>query len=309
MGHLKNGVWQSTAQTLAGAAFKRESSGFYSSASGLLPLTDSTPGRLSLISSKACPWSHYAFLIHQIAGLDSHINVAELAPIVGDQGWSFKTPFDLGDAQQAYQLHQVYSATSSTYSGRVTSPVLYDSLHRRIVSNDSLDIGITFVRHLARFGSGKVLDIYPAALQHEVDNANIWIYEQLANKVYEIGFCANQSLYERNLELLFSALDRLENLLASSSYVCGDRLTIADLRLFTFLIRFDPVYFVHFKCSRRMLREMPNISRYLKGMMAIPRVAGTVSISEIKDHYYLGHRHLNPSGLVPGTLLLGDSSG
>lgn len=301
MGQLVGGVWHDVARVTSNAPFRREPSAFVLASSHLADTPRLERGQLVLVGSKACPWSHYTLMVHSVLGLNAFMPVVELNPVTDAGGWSFKTPLSLGDGSAAERLHQLYTRTAPDLTGRATAPVVYDALHCRIVSNDSEDIGSMLWDWLSIYTVRSVLDLDPAGTRSQTQAAKRTIYEDLSNKVYEIGFGGSQESYDRNIDLLFGSLQRFEEHLASDEFICGSRPTLADLRMLAFLIRFDDVYFIHFKCSRRLIREMPNLSKYISRMLQVPGIASTISRSEIKEHYYKSHTLLNPGGLVPQT--------
>ena len=206
-----------------------------------------------------------------------------------DEGWAFTDEWP--DAANGFlHLHEAYTATRADYSGRVSVPVLWDSHARVIVNNESSDI----MRMLDEDRS-----YYPAELAERIDATNAFVYENVNDGVYRCGFATTQAAYERAFVRLFNALERLEAILGENRYLVGERLTEADWRLFTTLVRFDAVYYGHFKCNRNPLAEFRHLSRYLRELYRVPGVAGTVNLEHIKRHYYMSHPHINPSRIVP----------
>jgi putative glutathione S-transferase len=219
---------------------------------------------------------------------------------MGDDGWAFGDgPGDIPDFVNGFRyLREAYTAAVPTYSGRVTVPVLWDKRTRTIVSNESAEIIRMLNSAFAAFTADRT-DYYPAALRERVDAINAMVYERVNNGVYRCGFAGSQQAYDAAFDRLFSALDELDTRLAGSRYLAGDTLTEADWRLFTTLVRFDAVYYVHFKCNRRRIAEYPHLSRHLRELYRMPGVAATVDMEHIKRHYYMSHPHLNPSRIVP----------
>jgi len=196
-------------------------------------------------------------------------------------------------------LREVYLDADPGYDGIVTVPVLWDGARRTIVNNESSEIIRMLGAEFDAVARHPELDLYPPELRAAIDAANDWIYPAINNGVYRCGFARSQSAYDRAAGELFEALDRVEAILTVQPYLCGDRLTEADVRLFPSLIRFDSVYHTHFKCNRRLVAQMPATHRWLARMFALPGVAQTVNLDHIRHHYYASHRHLNPSGIVP----------
>jgi putative glutathione S-transferase len=257
-------------------------------------------GRYHLYASLACPWAHRTLIMRKLKKLDDVISVSIVDPVMAERGWAFSdAPGAIPDTVNNFQyLHQVYTAAAPDYSGRVTVPVLWDKQGRTIVSNESADIIRMFNSAFAAF-TPVATDYYPDRLRDRIDEVNQFVYDRVNNGVYRAGFAGSQKAYERAFDTLFAALDQLDDKLAQSRYVTGDTLTEADWRLFTTLVRFDAVYYVHFKCNLRRIAEYPNLSRLLRELYRVPGVAETVNMDHIKRHYYLSHRHLNPSGIVP----------
>ena len=258
------------------------------------------PGRYHLYVSYACPWAHRTLIFRALKGLEEMISLSVVHWHMGERGWTFE-PGDgvvpdpnLG----ATALSQVYLAADPRYSGRVTVPVLWDKERRTIVNNESSEIIRMLNGAFDRIGAAPG-DYYPEALREEIDGLNARIYETLNNGVYKAGFATTQAAYEEAVHPLFETLDWLEERLSSRRYLCGDRLTEADWRLFTTLLRFDPVYVGHFKCNIRRIADYPHLSRYLKALLGVPGVRETVRLDHIKRHYYGSHKAINPSGVVP----------
>jgi putative glutathione S-transferase len=238
--------------------------------------------------------------MRKLKRLDDVVSVSIVDPVMAEHGWVFSdAPGAIRDTVNNFQfLHQVYTAAAPDYSGRVTVPVLWDKQARTIVNNESSEIIRMFNAAFAAL-TPVTTDYYPDRLRDRIDEVNQFVYERVNNGVYRAGFAGSQKAYERAFDTLFAALDTLEGNLSQSRYVTGDALTEADWRLFTTLVRFDAVYYVHFKCNLRRIAEYPNLSRLLRELYGVPGVAETVNMDHIKRHYYLSHRHLNPSGIVP----------
>jgi putative glutathione S-transferase len=257
-------------------------------------------GRYHLYVSLACPWAHRTLIFRKLMALEEIISVSIVEPVMSDQGWAFGDgPGATADEVNGFEyLHQVYTAADARYTGRVTVPVLWDKRTGTIVSNESADIIRMLNSAFAAF-TEVTADFYPAPLRAAIDEINALVYSRINNGVYRCGFAGSQSAYERAFDGLFAALDRVEAMLGRSRYLAGAVLTEADWRLFTTLVRFDAVYYVHFKCNLRRIAQYPNLSRLLAELYAVPGIAPTVNMDHIKRHYYLSHRHLNPSGIVP----------
>jgi putative glutathione S-transferase len=221
-------------------------------------------------------------------------------PVMTEQGWVFGTgPGATPDRVNGFaSLHQVYTAADARYTGRVTVPVLWDTRLHTIVNNESAEIIRMFNSAFDDYTNDRT-DYYPEALRARIDDINALIYARINNGVYRCGFAGSQAAYERAFESLFQALARVAAMLDASPYLAGDVLTEADWRLFTTLVRFDAVYYVHFKCNLHRIAEYPNLSRLLNELYRLPGIAQTVNMDHIKRHYYLSHRHLNPMGIVP----------
>jgi len=302
LGHLLNGQWISEKPSLAKRKFKRDSSAFVWD-DAVAYGGEKTENKYILIAAKSCPWSHHTILVRNILGLESEFTLIEIDPVVAENGWTLKNSLDVDSATQYNFLYQLYVKSKPDFSGRVTTPVLWDVNEKQIVSNDSSNIAMGFI-DVAR-GNGYVAqDLYPNELVEKISQLDKHLYKTLTNKAYEIGFSADQNQYDLNISIFFDAFDAIENQLAESKFLLGNHLTIVDLRLFTFLIRFDDVYYQHFKCSVKLVREMPNIKRYLQRLFVIPGVRETVDIDEIKKHYFKSHPHINPSGILPKTSCL-----
>lgn len=257
-------------------------------------------GRYHLYVSLACPWAHRTLILRALKGLEDMITVSVVNPYMGENGWTFETApgviaDPVGDAQF---LYQVYLRARPDYSGRVTVPVLWDRERDTIVSNESAEI----IRMLNSAFDGigaRAGDYAPDALLPQIDAINAKVYDCINNGVYKAGFATEQSVYAREVTTLFEALDDIEQRLDGQRYLVGDRVTEADWRLFTTLLRFDPVYHGHFKCNLRRIADYPNLSGYTRELYQWPGVAATVDFDHIKQHYYRSHPTINPNGIVP----------
>ncbi len=257
-------------------------------------------GRYHLYVSYACPWAHRTLIMLALKGLTDMIDVSVVGMTMLDNGWTFdQTDGSSGDPLfDAEFLHQLYTRADSTYSGRVTVPVLWDKKLGTIVSNESADI----IRMLGSAFDGLGAtpgDYWPTNQREEIEKFNARIYSAVNNGVYKTGFATSQEAYEEAIVPLFETLDWLENHLANNRYLVGDTVTEADIRLFTTLVRFDPVYVGHFKCNIRTLKDYANLWAYTRDLYNLPGVADTVQMNHIKTHYYGSHKTINPSGVVP----------
>ena len=258
------------------------------------------PGRYHLYVSLACPWAHRTLIVRALTGLQDTISLSVTHWLMGDEGWTFEPgPGVIADPFGARVLHEVYRRANPHFTGRVTVPVLWDKRAGTIVNNESADI----IRIFDRIGD-RPGELYPDALRAEIDAVNERVYGTLNNGVYRAGFARSQEAYEAAVYPLFDTLDWLEARLASQRFVCGERLTEADWRLFTTLVRFDCVYHGHFKCNLRRIVDYPNLWGYARSLYQMPGVAGTVDFGHIKRHYYMSHPWVNPTRIVPvGPLL------
>ncbi|PSJ53679.1 glutathione S-transferase family protein [Pseudaminobacter soli (ex Li et al. 2025)] len=258
------------------------------------------PGRYHLYVSWACPWAHRTLIFRALKKLEGIISVSVVHHYMGANGWTFlKEDGATGDTLYGLDyLHQIYTKADPHYSGRVTVPVLWDKKEQTIVSNESSEIIRMLNSAFDEWGDASV-DFYPQALRQEIDAVNDMVYPSINNGVYRAGFATTQAAYEEAFKELFGALDSLEDRLSRQRYLLGDRLTEADWRLFTTLVRFDPVYVGHFKCNLRRIADYPNLSNYLRELYQMPGVAGTVNMLHIKSHYYGSHVTINPTRIVP----------
>ena len=257
-------------------------------------------GRYHLYVSLACPWAHRTLILRALKGLEKMISVSIVHWYMAENGWTF----DVGDGvvpdtvNGAQFLHQVYTQTKPDYSGRVTVPVLWDKQTKTIVSNESPEIIRMFNSAFDEVGAAQG-DYYPEHLRSEIDALNDRIYTTVNNGVYRCGFATTQAAYEEAITPLFDTLDWLEDILSRKRYLTGAQITEADWRLFTTLIRFDPVYVGHFKCNIRRIADYPNLSNYLRDLYQQPGISRTVNMEHIKRHYYESHTSINPSRVVP----------
>jgi len=263
------------------------------------------PGRYHLYVSLACPWAHRTLIVRALKGLEEMIEVSVVNPLMREHGWTF-APDEEVTGDRLYQsgfLHELYTRDKPDYSGRVTVPILWDKQRECIVNNESADIirilNSAFDKVGAREG-----DFYPEALRNSIVNINEQVYHQVNNGVYKAGFATEQTAYEEAVTALFDTLDELEQRLAKQRYLAGDKITEADWRLFTTLIRFDAVYHGHFKCNLKRIVDYPHLWGFTRELYQWPGVADTVNFSHIKRHYYRSHTMINPTAIVPSGPLL-----
>ncbi|MGV2830644.1 glutathione S-transferase family protein [Myxosarcina sp. GI1(2024)] len=256
--------------------------------------------RYHLYVSYACPWAHRTLIMRNLKGLDDAIGISVVDPLMAKDGWEFSDfPGAIPDTvNHTSYLREVYAKADSNYTGRVTVPVLWDKQTSTIVNNESREIIRMFDKEFEAIAKNKV-DLCPEELRLKVDQAIDEIYQPINNGVYRAGFARSQEAYEEAVTELFAALDRWEKVLDKQQYLCGDVLTEADLCMFTTLLRFDVVYYVHFKCNFRHIWDYPNLWKYLKKIYQHPGVRETCNLEHIKLHYYQSHPHINPSGIVP----------
>ncbi|WP_444892025.1 glutathione S-transferase family protein [Microbulbifer sp. TRSA001] len=309
MGLLINGQWHDQWYDTknSGGAFKREAAQLRN----WITVDDSAgpsgiggfkaeSGRYHLYVSLACPWAHRTLIFRKLKKLEEHISTSVVSPDMLEQGWSFNTDEgSSGDALFGYDfMHQVYTRNKSDYSGRVTVPVLWDKQQNCIVSNESSEI-IRMFNSAFNEITGDTQDFYPKDKQKDIEAINQLVYENINNGVYRCGFATTQSAYEEAYRNLFDALDKVEAILSKQRYLVGDKVSEADWRLFTTLIRFDSVYHGHFKCNRQRLEDFPNLRNYVRELYQWPQVSETVNFHHIKRHYYFSHKSINPSQVVP----------
>lgn len=257
-------------------------------------------GRYHLYVSLACPWAHRTLIFRKLKKLEDLISVSVVDPLMVENGWEFK----VGNGATGDQLFgskalwEVYVKADPHYSGRVTVPVLWDIKNRAIVNNESAEI-IRMFNSAFNHLTGSTADYYPEDLRADIDALNDIVYDTVNNGVYKAGFATTQAAYEENVVKLFETLDKLDERLGKGRYLFGDRQTEADWRLFTTLVRFDPVYVGHFKCNIRRIEDYGNLQGYLRDLYQTPDVADTVNLRHIKEHYYRSHKTINPTGIVP----------
>jgi len=257
-------------------------------------------GRYHLYISHACPWAHRAMIFRAIKGLEDMIDVSVVHWYMAENGWTFKTDDKaLGDQLLGSNLlHQVYTTAQKDYTGRVTVPILWDKKQKTIVNNESSEIIRMFNSAFDEIGAVSG-DYYPEPLRNVIDDINDRIYDTLNNGVYKCGFATTQEAYDDAVKPLFETLEWVEGILSETRYLAGNQVTEADFRLFTTLVRFDPVYVGHFKCNLKRIADFPNLSNYVRDLYQYPDVAPTVHLDHIKKHYYGSHETINPTRIVP----------
>lgn len=300
MGLLVDGKWQDRWYETRDGRFERKDSQFrkHVTAQG----EDGFPaqaGRYHLYVSLACPWAHRTLIMRRLKGLEAMVGLSVVHWHMAEQGWSFENgPGVIPDPGGASFLHEVYVRADPDYTGRVTVPVLYDLERRTIVSNESAEILRMFGSAFDGIGAASG-DYTPAALRGQIDEVNARVYDTVNNGVYKAGFATTQPAYEEAVRTLFESLDWLEGRLSRQRFLVGDALTEADIRLFTTLVRFDPVYYGHFKCNLRRITDYPALWDYTRSLYQHPGIRETVDFQHIKGHYYQSHPTINPNGIVP----------
>jgi putative glutathione S-transferase len=307
MGLLVDGVWQEDGSRTKDGHFIRPNAQFrnWVTPDGSAGVSGkggfkAEPGRYHLYVSLACPWAHRTVIFRKLKALENVISLSVVSPDMGRDGWTFDTNAgSTGDAVNGKsKLSEVYVLAEPRYTGRVSVPVLWDKQQKTIVNNESSEIirmlnsafdGFTNVR----------TDYYPEALRPEIDRLNDLIYANVNNGVYRTGFASTQGAYEQAFRNLFDTIEQMEEILSKQRYLTGGTITEADWRFFCTLIRFDAVYYSHFKCNWRHIYEYPNLSNYVRDLYQHPGVAETVDLGQIKRHYYWSQRHVNPTGIVP----------
>ncbi|TON47811.1 glutathione S-transferase family protein [Vibrio parahaemolyticus] len=298
MGKLVEGVWHDVwYDTKAnGGKFVREDAGFRDwIKNDSEAVFQPESGRYHLYVSLACPWAHRTLIFRMLKGLEPHIDVTVVCPDMLSQGWQMGLPEPLFGHTR---MHQIYTQAKPDYTGRVTVPVLWDKKTNTIVSNESSEI-IRMFNSAFNDLTGNHDDYYPEPLRGVIDEWNDYIYPNVNNGVYRCGFATSQEAYEEAFESLFSALDKIDGHLATHRYLAGNKITEADWRLFTTLVRFDAVYVGHFKCNKQRIADYVNIQGYLKELYQIDGIADTIDFYHIKRHYYFSHTGINPTQVVP----------
>ena len=297
MGAMIDGAWRDVPRDFksTGGALVRPDTQFRDTLTA--SDTSSYPGRFHLYVSRACPWAHRTLVVRAMKGLEKAIPAFYADPTMAENGWEF-------NSGGIHYLHELYARARPDYTGRVSVPVLWDSREQKIVNNESPEIIRMLNREFDAFAWRKLADLYPEKLRAEIDRVNERVYRTVNNGVYRAGFATAQDKYEQAVTELFATLDWLERRLARRRWLCGARFTEADVRLYTTLVRFDAVYYSHFKCNLRRLVDYPKLWRYTRRIHALPGVARTTDLAEIKSHYYRSMKHINPTQIVPKGPLL-----
>jgi putative glutathione S-transferase len=307
MGLLVDGTWQDVDMRTQDGHFVRKATAFHN-----FVTPDGSPGptgkggfgaeagRYHLYVSLACPWAHRTLIFRSLKNLEDVISVSVVVALLGKKGWEFGTEpgATLDTVNGKSVLADVYTLADPHYSGRASVPVLWDKRQRTVVNNESSEI-IRMLNSAFDAFTDVRTDYYPIELRSEIDRVNALVYETVNNGVYRAGFATTQTAYEEAARALFATLDQLEATLSRQRYLAGRQITEADWRLFTTLVRFDAVYYSHFKCNLRRIIDYPNLGNYLRDLYQVPGVAETVSLDHIKRHYYGSHRNVNPTGIVP----------
>ena len=297
-----SGTAQFPAETSASGAFVRQKyrfrGRFTADGSSGWP---AEPGRYHLYVSLACPWAHRAMIVRGLLGLEDAVSMSVVDPVRDERGWAFREgPGHGPDPVCNFEfLSEAYLRTDPEYTGRYTVPCIWDRATGRLVTNNYPDITLDFETQFTAFHRPGAPDLYPEPLRAEIDAINEVVYQDVNNGVYRAGFATSQEAYEEAVTALFARLDALEERLAGQRYLVGGRLTEADVRLFTTLVRFDAVYHGHFKCNLRRLVDYPNLWGYARDLYGTPGFGETVNLDHIKRHYYMTHDRLNPSRIVP----------
>jgi len=314
MGRLVDGKWETRrARRSSSGRFERQQTQFrnWVTVDGSAGPTGeggfkAEAGRYHLYVSLACPWAHRALIFRKLKKLTDAISISVVEPHMLAEGWEFNDTWP-DHLYGRERLYEIYVDANPTYTGRASVPVLWDKERKTIVSNESADIIRMLNSAFDAFGDA-ALDFYPEPLRLEIDAVNAVIYENVNDGVYKAGFAPSQEAYEEAFRALFNTLDELDQRLDSQRFLLGDPLTEADWRLFTTLIRFDAIYYVHFKCNRRRIADYKNLSGYLRDLFQMPGVKETVDIEHAKQHYYYSHDRINPTRIVPlGPLMIIDA--
>jgi putative glutathione S-transferase len=310
MGQLVDGIWHDVWYDTKsnGGAFKRSTAKFrnWITADGSAGPSGeggfvAESGRYHLYVSYACPWAHRALVFRNLKGLADHISISAVHPDMLSDGWTFETDEDGATGDDLYGLpfaRDIYLKADSGISGRVTVPILWDKQRETIVSNESSEI-IRMFNSAFNDSTGNTADYWPADIQDDIEAVNTRIYDTVNNGVYKSGFATSQEAYDDAVVPLFDSLDWIEGILANNRYLMGDRLTEADWRLWTTLVRFDPVYHLHFKCNRKRIIDYPNLWAYTRELYQMDGVAETVNMAHIVRHYHYSHETINPHRILP----------
>lgn len=303
MGRLVEGKWivEEVNPKTKDGEYQRQNQKFRS------PIAPNSPhppekDRYHLYVSHACPWAHRTMIMRSLKGLKDIISVSVVSPWMLDQGWEFDPKYEGSTEDHLYQakyLKDLYVKADNNFSGRVTVPVLWDKKRHEIVNNESSEIIRIFNESFNEITKNSN-DYYPEHLRDKIDEMNELTYESINNGVYKTGFAREQNAYEKHYRILFEALEKIEKTLDDKrDFLISNQLTEADIRLFTTLIRFDCVYYSHFKCNYKRIIDYPNLRRFTQKMMGIKEISETLNFDHIKTHYYGSHETLNPLGIIP----------
>ena len=307
MGLLVDGVWQQDGVRTKDGHFVRPTTSFrnWVTADGSAGPSGTDgfkaePGRYHLYVALSCPWAHRTIIFRKLKALENVIGMSMVSPDMLQDGWTFnKDEGSSGDAINGKaKLSEIYVMADAKYTGRVSVPVLWDKERKTIVNNELSEI-IRMLNGAFDAFTNEHTDYYPESLRGEIDRINDMVYPNINNGVYRAGFATGQDAYELAFRNVFDTLDEIEQILSRQRYLVGNQITEADWRLFCTLIRFDAVYYSHFKCNWRHIYEYPNLSNYVRDLYQVPGVAETVSLEQIKRHYYHSQLKVNPTGIVP----------
>lgn len=303
MGQLIDGVWVrgSVSTNDQKGSFKRASSVFRNKISSNHPTYLPETNRYHLYVSYACPWAHRTLIFRKLKNLESHISVDYVHPDMLEMGWSFEKNFPgtSGDSlHNKRYVHEIYQLSDKDISTKATVPILWDKKTRTIVNNESAEI-IRIMNDAFNDITKNKDDYYPEKFRDQIDSINDTIYENINNGVYRSGFSKTQNSYEEAVKNLFTSLDMVNDILEGRNYLVGDILTEADIRLVPTLIRFDCVYYFHFKCNLKKISEYKNISRYLRNLLEEDAIKSTTNFEHIKRHYFYSHENINPFRIIP----------
>jgi len=241
--------------------------------------------------------------VRNIKGLEKAIGLSVVDYLMGEKGWKFSTPEEtpgcILDPIGSSHIRDLYFRADPNYDGRFTVPILWDNKLNTIVNNESSEIIRMLNSEFNDIAGNPELNLCPDELLGQIEETNAWVYDNLNNGVYKSGFATAQTEYEKNAKLVHEAQQRVETILGKNTFICGSQMTEADIRLFTTMIRFDPVYFGHFKCNLLAVHDCPNTLTWLKRMVAYPGLKDTINMKHIKKHYYMSHKQINPTGIVP----------
>lgn len=304
MGHLKKGEWHNDAVATSNdkGEFDREKSSFREWISSDHETFQPEKDRYHLYVSYACPWAHRTLITRKLKGLEDIITVNVVHPHMLEHSWSFDNSFEGSTGDTLYQkdyLYQIYQKHDSDVTTKVTVPVLWDKKTEKIVNNESSEIIRIFNKAFDKYAKSEI-DLYPTHLKDEIDEINSLVYENINNGVYKTGFAKNQDAYDKAFQHLFDALDKIDHHLKGKEFLVGDKITEADIRLITTLLRFDAVYYTHFKCNKKHIYEYQNLKNYTYNLYnQFDAIKSTTNLDHIKQHYYYSHDFINPHRIVP----------